>query len=97
MSKILDQHYQLYFKFQKIFNMFDIYLKRELVSDFVNNSNNTCLLRCFDDEQKIFRVANPNFNNALQITLNNNFYNMIYDDEIKNFMQKIVDTYFCLI
>ena len=39
MSKILDQDHQLYFKFQKIFNMFDIYLKRELVSDFLNNSN----------------------------------------------------------
>ncbi len=53
MSKILDQDHQLYFKFQKIFNMFDIYLKRELVSDFVNNSNNTCLSQCFDDERKI--------------------------------------------
>ena len=97
MSKILDQDHQLYFKFQKIFNMFDIYLKRELVSDFLNNSNNVCFSRCFDDERKNFRLANPNFSNASEITLNHYFYNCIYDDELKFFMQKIVDTYYCLI
>lgn len=43
MSKITDLQHKLYFDFQKIFNNFDIYLKRDLVSTFINDLGNTAL------------------------------------------------------
>lgn len=43
--------------------------------------------------KKSLSFNNQNFKNVKQITLNDYFYNMIYDDKFKKFMQKIIDDY----
>ena len=97
MSRFLEDEYVIYHKFQKIFNSFDIYLKREIVTYFMfelGEGNNA--LKYFNDETNknlCDRTINPDYRNALNITLNSDFFNMKYDKRFNNFMLKVIEKY----
>ena len=97
MSKFLDDEFIVYYKFQKIFNSFDIFLKRSLVTYFMSElGEGTSALKYFNDETNInlsARTINPDYQNATQITLNDNFFNMKYDKRFNNIMSKIIEKY----
>jgi hypothetical protein len=101
MSRFLDGEYQVYHQFQKIFNSFDIYMRRKCVDYFVAeldeglssvkyfnfNSDSSCVVSVPAN------LINTNYNNATSIALNENFFNMKYDKRFGNFMQKIIEKY----
>jgi hypothetical protein len=95
MSRFLSDNNVCYYRFQKLFNSFDIYLKRELVgylSEFENNN----YLRYFNDENNVKlcdRKINPHYLNASQITLNNDFFGSISNQKIMTFMENIINKY----
>ncbi len=72
-------------------------MKRTLVTYFMSElgeGNNA--LKYFNDETNInlsARTINPDYQNATQITLNDNFFNMKYDKRFNNFMSKVIEKY----
>ena len=97
MSRFLEDEYIVYHKFQKIFNNFDIFMKRELVTYFMNDlGEGNKALDYFNDETNIelsMRTINPDYHNASNINLNIKFFNMKYDRRFYSFMQKIIEKY----
>jgi hypothetical protein len=97
MSKLLEDEFVVYHKFQKIFNSFDIFLKRSLVSYFMSElGEGHTSLKYFNDENNknlCDRTVNPDYNNATQIILNDNFFNMKYDKRFNEFMSKVIEKY----
>ena len=97
MSRFLEDECVTYHKFQKIFNSFDIFMKRHLVTYFVYEiGEGNVVLKYFNDETNINLSMKPaSTDNALNITLNDNFFNMKYDKRFNNFMIKIIEKYSC--
>lgn len=97
MSRFLEDEYIVYYKFQKIFNSFDIFMKRELVTYFMTFlGEGHKALDYFNDETNIelsMRTINPDYHNATNINLNTKFFNMKYDRRIYSFMQKVIEKY----
>ena len=100
MSRFLEDECVVYHKFQKIFNSFDIFMKRHLVAYFVHElGEGNVVLKYFNVETNInlsMRTVNPintDYNNTINITLNDNFFNMKYDKRFNNFMLKIIEKY----
>ena len=97
MSRYLEDEFIVYHKFQKIFNSFDIFMKRSLVTYFISElGEGHGALKYFNDENNknlCDRTVNPDYNNATQITLNDNFFNMKYDRRFYSFMQKVIEKY----
>ena len=97
MSRFLEDEFIVYHKFQKIFNSFDIFMKRSLVTYFMSEiGEGYGALKYFNDENNknlCDRTVNPDYNNATQITLNDNFFNMKYDKRFNNFMSKVIEKY----
>ena len=97
MSRFLENEFVVYHKFQKIFNSFDIFMKRSLVSYFMSElGEGYSALKYFNDENNknlCDRTVNPDYNNATQIILNDNFFNMKYDKRFNEFMSKVIEKY----
>ena len=97
MSRFLEDEYLIYYKFQKIFNNFDIFLKRDCVNCFmINLQEGQKAFDYFNDETNIklsMRIINLDCPHALNITLNDNFFNMKYDKRFISFMQKVIEKY----
>ena len=96
MSRFLEDEFVVYHKFQKIFNSFDIFMKRSLVTYFLSELGGHNALKYFNDETNIdlsSRTVNPDYNNAQNILLNNNFFNMKYDKRFNNLMSKVIEKY----
>ena len=77
-ANILKNEDVVYQKFQKIFNGFDIYMKRDFVTRFINDHGiGHNALAYFNDEKGVI-LTSPSYLNASKITLNNFFYNKNY-------------------
>jgi hypothetical protein len=97
MSRFVDDSTIIYNQFEKIFNKFNINMKRECVGYFYEEIGmGHTVLQYFNDENNInlsMRTVNPDYRNALNITLNDNFFNMKNDERFQRIMNKIIEKY----
>lgn len=98
MSRFLEDENVVYHKFQKLFNSFDIFLRRNLVGCFINElGEGNLTLKYFNDETNqnllAIRPTNCDYNNVQTLTLNADFFNMKYDKRFQSFMSKVIEKF----
>ena len=97
MSRFLDDSTIVYNQFEKIFSGFNINMKREFVGYFYEELGiGYNAYHYFNDENNInlsMRTINPDYRNALNITINDNFFNMKNDERFQRIMRKVIEKY----
>jgi len=84
----LQDEFVAYYKFQKIFDSFDIFMKRSMVDYFISVLGRGSLIyfTCIGP-------ANQDHNNATHITLNDIFFSMKNNKMFNGCMSNVIEKY----